>query len=141
MSAQPIISPDDLDLDLAIAREVRVWLARADLKQVDIAHMLQLPPSQITRRMKGHTPFTVKELALLSSRFGVTLGEFLGSVSTGRIIQETENPRSHQGNGDQSVRPAGVEPATNGSKVPPHLQTSPMRLLKFPSAEHAVPGT
>ena len=117
MSAQTVEFSDEMDIDLAIAREIRVWLAKADMKQVDIAEILHLSASQITQRMRGRTPFTVKELALLASRFGVTLGEFLGSVSTGKIIQETENPRPHEENGDRIVRPAGLEPATNGLKV------------------------
>lgn len=64
------------------------------------------------QRLSGKTGFPLP----LGDKTGAAR-DTQGLVPGSRFIGETEDPHSHEENGDRSVRPAGVEPATNGLKV------------------------
>lgn len=61
----------------AIASEVRAELARQSKTQRDLGEILSLPQSAISLRLAGDRPFRGEELALLASRLGVPVEQFL----------------------------------------------------------------
>jgi transcriptional regulator with XRE-family HTH domain len=60
-----------------VADNVRAEAARARFTQGRIAELLGVSQQAVSDRMKGRTPFTVDELALLADEFGVPLTRFL----------------------------------------------------------------
>src|SRR5690348_2258266 len=65
-----------------VADEVRVALARRRKSQGWLADQIGLHSSTFSRRMSGHTSFTLDELTAISAALGVPLGQLLGVTAT-----------------------------------------------------------
>ena len=95
-------------LESAIAVEVKVWMVRKGYKQIDLGTLLEITQAAISRRLKGQTPFTMRELMTIAAEFGLSLNELLGED-----VADTKNPRHLLGTGDQSVAAPGLDPGTS----------------------------
>ena len=63
----------------SIAAEVRAELARRRCPAKDVAAALGLDKSAVSRRLNGHTRFTVEDLAIIGRLLGVEPGRFLSA--------------------------------------------------------------
>lgn len=107
--------------NVALGAEVRAWMARFQMNQTDMAHLLGITQTNFSKRVRGVAPFPVGELAIIASRFGITLGELLGPVADAplrAVPEHDEDPApAAAGTGSHAVRPVGLEPTTHGLKV------------------------
>ncbi len=110
------------DFVQAIGAEVRGWMARERVNQTQMARLLGISQSNFSKRLRGSVPFPVSELAIIASYFGITLGELLGPVADvplRAVPAHGEDPApAAAGAGSSAVRPVGLEPTTQGLKVP-----------------------
>lgn len=73
-----------------VGREVRAWMGRADLRQIDIARVLGVAQKNVSQRLRGTIPFRVDELMALASYLGISLGQLLGD----EIVNEKKPHRA-----------------------------------------------
>ena len=73
---------------LGLASEVRAWMGRRGLRQVDIAQAIGVTQTQISARLRGQIPFTFEQLIQIAAVMDITLSELLGE----RILNE-KHPR------------------------------------------------
>lgn len=64
-----------------IASEVRAILARDNISKGSVAKAAGLTPSQFSRRLLGHIPFSADEVAAVAAALGVTVGSLYGEVA------------------------------------------------------------
>lgn len=57
----------------AIAETVRIELARRRMSAAELARRMGKPPSYLSRRMTGETPFDTDDLTLIATEFGITV--------------------------------------------------------------------
>jgi len=60
----------------AMASQVRAELARQQRSQADVAGVLAISQSSVSRRLSGTQPFSAPELARLATWLGVPVAEF-----------------------------------------------------------------
>lgn len=65
-----------------VAAEVRATLARHKRKVDDVAQALKVSRTAASRKVNGHTPFTVTELLVIADLVGVEPAEFFRSHPT-----------------------------------------------------------
>ncbi|MFW0120210.1 helix-turn-helix domain-containing protein [Rothia sp. P5764] len=107
-----------------IANEIRAWMARTGLKQVDLAEALQISQGSTSEKLRGKIAFSLNDLLIISGVLGITLGELLGegiinakippvSIAAG---DKKNAPFGFKPNGAsyQVVPPLGLEPRTQG---------------------------
>jgi len=63
-----------------INREIKAWLVRRDMKQVELGEGIGLTQTGISKRLSGRVPFSVEELLLVADYLEITLGELLGEA-------------------------------------------------------------
>jgi hypothetical protein len=63
-------APDPLTI--ALSREIRVWLIRRDLTEVDLAAAIQMSQDEMTLRLRAQTDWTVNELLAVAEVLGVS---------------------------------------------------------------------
>ena len=61
-----------------VAAEVRAGLARKKMTQRELADRLDMGLPTLSRRLNGHTPFNVDELAAISQILGIGYAIFFG---------------------------------------------------------------
>lgn len=61
---------------------VRAEMARKGYSQAELARMLGMSQTGISKRLRGETPFDVNELARISAVLGVPLGTLLDGVGS-----------------------------------------------------------
>jgi transcriptional regulator with XRE-family HTH domain len=94
-------------LTLCVAEEVGVLAARHKrdgVNQAALARVLGISQSQVSKRMRGATPFTLAELGQLAWFFGVDPAVLLGAA-------RNPHPAVPDG-GLEKVRREGIEPPT-----------------------------
>lgn len=64
--------------NLRVSNEIRSWLGRRQITQKRLAQMLDLSATSLSFRMKGKTPWSIGELAEVSSWLGISLAQLLG---------------------------------------------------------------
>ena len=64
-----------------VADEVRGELARQHRTQTDLAEVLGIKQSAVSRRLTGVVPFDVAELAIVAAYLGVEPGALLGTAA------------------------------------------------------------
>lgn len=72
----------DPDFRTLVAATVRAEMARRQLHQADLAAALGLPRTGISRRLTGHTPFTVDEMQALAHLFEMDVRDLIPEVSS-----------------------------------------------------------
>src|SRR5699024_9212459 len=60
-----------------INREIKAWLVRRDMKQVELGEGIGLTQTGISKRLTGRVPFSVEELLLVADYLELRLGERL----------------------------------------------------------------
>lgn len=118
------------EFELAVTQEVKAWMGRRGVSARQLAAAIGLSNSPMSKRLRGDTAFTINDLGLIASYFGITLEQLLGEVARKRLIGvgDAESPTSEEvglrvrtaaaGAGSSAVRPVGLEPTTQGLKVP-----------------------
>lgn len=61
-----------------VAAEVRAHLARKQISSREIAELVGLTPSQMSRRINGSIAFTVEEIGEVAKALGVTVSSLYG---------------------------------------------------------------
>ena len=88
-----------------VAAEVRALMGRFDLLQADIAEALGVTQTQVSRRLRGHTPFTLSDVQLLADYFQTTPLVLLG------YMQEPRPRKPERGSNSYTARDSNPEPA------------------------------
>jgi transcriptional regulator with XRE-family HTH domain len=65
------------DIDVALAEEVRVMIARRQIKQRAIAEAIGITPMALSRRLSGDVPISAAELLRISEVLDCRLSELL----------------------------------------------------------------
>lgn len=68
--------------DARLAANVRAEMARRRVPQQTVAQRLGVSQSAVSRRVAGHTPFTVAELVQVADLLDLTLSDLIGVVTT-----------------------------------------------------------
>ncbi|WP_375712232.1 helix-turn-helix domain-containing protein [Propionimicrobium lymphophilum] len=85
MTAQPIDQQKrNFDTNDQLASEVRGVLAKFGLKQKDLATFLGIAQPNISKKLKGITPFTFDELDAMAEWFSTTPQVLMGFASEPR---------------------------------------------------------
>lgn len=66
----------------AVAANVRVELARAQVSGVQMAQHIGLPASTFSRRMTGETSFSAEEIAAIATTLSISAEALLANVVT-----------------------------------------------------------
>lgn len=96
--------PSRETLTARLGREIRALMAREGINQVQMSHVLGIPQSSVSKRLRGGTPWDVTELDTVARRF---------RTSVAAIIADAERPRpGGDPDGDDGARLEGFEPPT-----------------------------
>lgn len=79
---------DEIDLDLCVARNVRAELARRSVAQAELASAIGMTAPALNRRLKGHTSFSVPELAKIARLLQIPVENFLEPLPEQRALVE-----------------------------------------------------
>jgi transcriptional regulator with XRE-family HTH domain len=82
------------DIDTIAAGEVRAWMARRGVSQVELAKIVGIAQNSLSRRLTGHTPFLLSELNLIARAFGVRLSVLTGESSPNETELRNVSPIS-----------------------------------------------
>ncbi|MBE8528298.1 helix-turn-helix transcriptional regulator, partial [Amycolatopsis sp. H6(2020)] len=103
-----------------MTQEVKAWMGRRGVSARQLAAAIGLSNSPMSKRLRGDTAFTINDLGLIASYFGITLEQLLGEVARKRLIGvgDAESPTSEEvglrvrtaaaGAGSSAVRPVGL---------------------------------
>lgn len=82
----PLRVAEDTDADATIrhlvAAEVRSWMGRRSVSQMQLAEALDLSQTAVSRRLRGITPFDVVDLAKTAGLLNVSITTLLGEAGT-----------------------------------------------------------
>lgn len=70
-------------LRLRVAAEVRAWMGRRGVKQIQLAQVLGLSQGSISAKVNGKTPFDLDEIEHLAAFFGIAPGRLMGEETGG----------------------------------------------------------
>ena len=62
--------------------EVRALMGRHQVTQAQLADVLNVTPSQMSKRLRGVIPIDINEIAVLAEYFGVSIATLFGETST-----------------------------------------------------------
>jgi transcriptional regulator with XRE-family HTH domain len=105
------VVPTPAGLVQQVAAEVRAYVARAQLSQHQLAEILGIPQSSVSRRLRGKTPFRVDELEKLAGVLGVHPAVFLGVNTPQPPPPTTGRYRHKSGTGRNSLATSLVDPS------------------------------
>lgn len=125
-----------------IAEEVRALAGRRKVRQTELAVLLGIQQSQVSKRLNGRLPFTVSELVTLADFFGTRAGDLLQTAADRAAAETTRSPRP-MGGGSMFVLEEGGTPS--GTRTPNPLVWSRPALRLLPGAparadEARLPG-
>lgn len=66
----------------AVAAEVRAELARAGIRQADLADLAEISPQALSRKLHGKTPITVEELLRIAAALNLNPSDLLPSYTS-----------------------------------------------------------
>ena len=102
MKTNEILTPNQ-----AVAREVKTWMARMDVKKVDLAHVFGISQAGVAKKLRGDSAFSFEDLLKVAGLMGISLNELLGeSILNTKIPSSTENNEE----GDKEEAPIGFIP-------------------------------
>jgi predicted XRE-type DNA-binding protein len=78
MSTLRVVPARPTGLVEQVAAEVRAQMARAQISQHQLAEILEIPQSSVSKRLRGKIAFRVDELEKLAAALGVHPAAFLG---------------------------------------------------------------
>ena len=74
-----MVEMDRVRVNKQVGLEIKSWLARRELRQVDLAHALGLSQGAVSQRLMGRVSFSVEELLVVAGLLEITLADLLGS--------------------------------------------------------------
>lgn len=82
MTSNDEVTPgsDEAAVMHTVGANVRVEIFRAGRTQDDVAALLHIGQSSLSRRLSGEVPFRIHELVLISRALGVPVAAFLEGV-------------------------------------------------------------
>lgn len=101
--------PEPQGISETIKVELKVLLARHGRTQGDIARILGISASQVSKRMRGTIPFDIFELETLAAEFGVSVASLVGG--------EARSPRPAGLGGGQACTRRDSNPKPSDPKV------------------------
>ena len=106
-----MIKTEDTDKILlpkgAIAKEIKIWMSRKDLRQKWLAATLGITVPSVSDKLKGVTPFTTDELMTIAGALGLSLSELLGEDI---VNAKLPAPTYTEEKGKKKVAPIGFIP-------------------------------
>ena len=63
-----------------VAGDIRAAIGRAQVRQSDLADRTGIHPSKLSRRLSGHSAFTITELTSIASALDLTFAELVPSL-------------------------------------------------------------
>ena len=106
-----MIKTEDMDKILlpkgAIAKEIKIWMSRKDLRQKWLAATLGITVPSVSDKLKGVTPFTTDELMTIAGALGLSLSELLGEDI---VNAKLPAPTYTEEKGKKKVAPIGFIP-------------------------------
>ena len=106
-----MLKTEDIDTVLlpkgAIAKEIKVWMSRKDLRQKWLAATLGITVPSVSDKLKGITPFTTDELMTIAGALGLSLSELLGEDI---VNAKLPAPSYIEEKGKKKVAPIGFIP-------------------------------
>lgn len=84
-----MVELDRIQVNKRVGLEIKSWLARRELRQVDLAQALGLSQGAVSQRLMGRVSFSMEELILVTGLLEVTLADLLGSG-----LLNAQGPRS-----------------------------------------------
>jgi transcriptional regulator with XRE-family HTH domain len=77
--------PQPSDSRSIIASEIRSLMGRYSRTQGDLADLLEVSQTQVSRRLRGIIPFDSDELMAVANYFGVSVGYLFGESTNPRL--------------------------------------------------------
>ena len=68
-----------ISVNKRVGLEIKAWLARRELRQLDLAEALGVSQGAVSQRLIGNVSFSVEELVIAAGLLDVSLGELLGA--------------------------------------------------------------
>ena len=94
-------------IDEAVGRRIHALMWQQRIKNKDLAIMLDLEPTGISKKLRGTAKFSIEQLVIAAARLNTTVAYLVG---------EAENPHQFPGGGsslpglDSNQEPAGFKP-------------------------------
>ncbi len=120
-------SMQTISVNQLVAREVKSAIARADLKQKDLAQILGITTASVSDKLRGKNAFSLEDLLTVAGALGLSLDELLGASimtttpPTPNYFEDEKGKKKvapigfiPNGTTYQMVAGAGFEPAASG---------------------------
>ena len=78
------VAVPSLDGRLRFAGEVKALMGRHDVTQLRLAEYLGIGQPELSKRLKGRTPFKIDEILAIADGFGVSVGTLFGETTIPR---------------------------------------------------------
>jgi transcriptional regulator with XRE-family HTH domain len=98
MTTTPHTARSTAAVNNEVGAEVRAWMGRLGFRQKHLAEVLDVSQTAISQRLNGKVTFGIDELQIISTWFGITLGDLLGSG-----VLNAKNPRPHVEDGESGA--------------------------------------
>ena len=103
-----------MSLNDRVAIEIRALMGRYGITQTDLADVVGVSQSQVSKRLKGIVPFTLPEIETIGAFFKISPSQLLGYAEGpqpdgpdgGQVIELGRRRRGRQ------APPTGLEPVT-----------------------------
>lgn len=84
MTTLPLVPTDPESLNQKVADELNALRGRYGRSQADLAEVIQVTQSQMSKRLKGRVPFTLDDIERFAEYFGITASQLLGYAEAPR---------------------------------------------------------
>jgi transcriptional regulator with XRE-family HTH domain len=71
------LNPAAKSLNLHVAREIKAEMARQDLSQSELGHLLGISQRVVSSRLRGETEFTLGDVDIILRALGIPLEQLL----------------------------------------------------------------
>ncbi|WP_423817126.1 helix-turn-helix domain-containing protein [Rothia nasimurium] len=105
----------------AVAREVKTWMVRTNVKTTDLADAFGIGRAGVSKKLRGEAAFSIEDLLKTAGLMGISLSELLGeSILNAKIPTTTELSTD----GEKKIAPIGFIP--NGATYEMVASTEPV---------------
>lgn len=91
-------------LTLRVAEEVRALMGRRRVSQMQLADVLGVAQTGVSKRLRGRIPFDANEIGVLAAFFGVAPAVLVGGAPAPRTTEPSRLPRPDS-DGEPAVHP------------------------------------
>lgn len=75
------VLPDSASPSATFSAEVRALMGRHQVTQAQLAEVLGVTPSQMSKRLRGVIPVDINEIVMIADYFGVPVGTLFGELT------------------------------------------------------------